>query len=264
MSRVLRHLVSLALLGVPLAASASEGDWSARSFQFEGAGSHPVLVLDTPAVGGDGYAVTGRVAYQDVQGDGYLEMWSVFPDGSRYFSRTLAASGPMAKLRGSSPERAFALPFRLQPGARGPVRLEVNAVLPAGGRVTLHGLRLESGAGGALAAPGAWWSDATGGWLGAAAGSAFGLLGALVGTLASLGRGRRVALGALLALCTGGLVALAAGAAALATGQPYAVWYPLVLLGVLGPVLGLSLRGTVRRRFEAVELRRMQALDARS
>jgi hypothetical protein len=250
MSALVRTLASLALLLVPANALA-EADWSGKTFELQGPGTHPVLVLESPAVRGDAYAITGRVAYEGVEGDAYLEMWSQLPDGSRYFSRTLAASGPLAKLRGSSPERAFALPFQLTAGAPHPTRLEVNLVLPAAGRVTLRGLRLESGAG-ATAAPGAWWSDREAGWIGGAAGSAFGLLGALVGTLSSLGRGRRFVMAALAAMGTGGLVALAAGLVAVASGQPYAVWYPLVLLGVLGPVLGFSLRGTVRRRFEAL------------
>jgi hypothetical protein len=252
MTALVRALASLALVLAPAPALA-DADWSGKTFELQGPGTHAVLVLDSPAVRGDAYAITGRVAYEGVEGDAYLEMWSQLPDGSRYFSRTLAGSGPLAKLHGSSPERAFALPFQLTGGAPHPTRLEVNLVLPAAGRVTLRGLRLESGAG--AAAPGAWWSDREAGWIGGAAGSAFGILGALVGTLSSLGRGRRFALAALAAMASAGLVALAAGALALASGQPYAVWYPLVLLGVLGPVLGFSLRGTVRRRFEALATR---------
>jgi len=37
-----------------------------------------------------GYVVRGRVQHRDVEGTAYLEMWSLMPDGSRYFSRTLA------------------------------------------------------------------------------------------------------------------------------------------------------------------------------
>jgi len=58
---------------------------------------------------------------------------------------------------------------------------------------------------------------------------------------------------AALALGVSGLFLLAAGIAALALGQPYAVWYPLVLLGVLDPALGFGLLPVVRRRFEKRE-----------
>jgi len=92
---------------------------------------------------------------------------------------------------------------------------------------------------------------------------AVGILGALIGTLCSLGRGRRFVLTGLVAIGISGLLLLAVGGAALALGQPYEVWYPLVLMGLLDPVLAFSLLPGARRRFEAVELRRMQALDLR-
>jgi hypothetical protein len=230
--------------------------------EVRGPATQRVWVAESPVVTGDQYAITGRVSYEGVEGEGYLEMWSVFSDGARYFSRTLAEAGALGALTGTSVERAFALPFSLTPGAPRPVRLEVNVVLPASGHVTLSGLRLESKAG-AMSAPGGWWSPETAGWIGAAAGSAVGMLGALVGTLCSLGRGRRLVMAGLLALGVSGLALLAVGVAALALGQPYEVWYPLLLMGVLAPVLAFSLLPAARRRFEALELRRMRSLDAR-
>jgi hypothetical protein len=65
----------------------------------------------------------------------------------------------------------------------------------------------------------------------------------------------------LLALGASGLASLAVGLVALALDQPYAVWYPLLLMGVLDPVLAFSLLPSARRRFEEIELRRMRALD---
>jgi hypothetical protein len=63
----------------------------------------------------------------------------------------------------------------------------------------------------------------------------------------------------LLALGVCGLALLAAGLLALAFGQPYAVWYPLVLVGVLDPVLAFSLLPAARRRFETLALQRAPA-----
>lgn len=262
MNPILRLAAPLALVLAPGIAFGSQGDWSERSFEFRGPGSQSIVVLESPAVAADRYAITGRVAYEGVEGDAYLEMWSQFPDGSRYFSRTLGEAGPLGKLRGSSPERPFALPFFLTPGSAPPVRLEVNVVLPGAGHVTLRGLRFGSGAE-AMGTPGAWWSDPTAGRIGGAVGSAVGLLGALIGALCSLGRGRRFVVAGLIAMGVCGLGSLVAGGVALALGQPYAVWYPLVLLGVLAPALGFSLIPVAQRRFQALELRRMQALDAR-
>jgi hypothetical protein len=262
MKSLFRLAVSLILLVAPAAAPGAPGDWSERTFEARGPGTVPIVELDSPPVTADRYAITGTVAYDGVEGEGYLEMWSQFPDGSRYFSRTLGTEGLLEKLHGTSPERPFALPFFLKPDSPRPVRLEVNVVLPAGGRVTVRGLRFGSGAD-ALRTPGAWWSGEEAGAVGGAAGGTVGVLGALVGILSSLGRGRRVVLAALLSMGIGGAAVLAAGGVALALGQPYEVWYPLVLLGVLGTALGFALLPTARRRFEALELRRIQALDAR-
>jgi hypothetical protein len=250
------------LLGVGVRPAAANGaELAGERTEVEGPASARILVVEAPAVEGDAYAIQGRVAYEGVEGDGYLEMWSVFPDGSRYFSRTLETTGPLARLRGSSPERDFTLPFFLTPDAPRPSRLEVNVVLPAAGRVRVGHLRFQGDLDAATPAD-AWWSPAAGGWIGGVAGSAVGVLGAAIGTLCSFGRGRRFVMAGLLAMGVGGLLALVAGLVALAMGQPYAVWYPLLLLGGLTPALAFTLRPTARRRFEALELRRMQALDA--
>lgn len=244
------------------AAEVASSELAARTFEIRGPGTARLAVLDAPAFSGDSYGFTGNVGYEDVEGDAYLEMWSAFPDGSRYFSRTLDTRGPTAKLTGTAEARVFALPFFLSAGDPRPVRLEVNVVLPAAGRVVVRELRFATGAE-LGAAPGAWWSPETAGWIGGLAGSAVGLFGALIGTLASLGRGRRFAIGGLFALLAVGLVMLAVGLVALASGQPYAVWYPLLLLGVLDPVLALALIPTARRRFDALALSGAQTLDAR-
>lgn len=88
-----------------------------------------------------------------------------------------------------------------------------------------------------------------------------GLLGTLMGVLGSRGKARGVVAG----LLTGGTVACAAlaaaGIAAVALGQPYGVWYGLLLPGVLGVGILLSLRPVLRRTYEGAEARRMEAKD---
>ena len=59
------------------------------------------------------------------------------------------------------------------------------------------------------------------------------------------------------------LLALAAGVAAWSASQPYAVYYPLLLVGLLGTVIPLGLRPSLKRRYQDLELRRMQAMDLR-
>jgi len=136
----------------------------------------PVLAIDAPPIAGRSYAITGTVAYEDVAGDGYIEMWTVFADGSRYFTRTLDVQGPLAKLAGSSVARPFALPFALDDRPEKPTRLEVDVVLPGPGRVHLAGLRFQS----APTPTSPWWSPRLGGWIGAL-GAGLGLLGAAIG-----------------------------------------------------------------------------------
>ncbi len=88
-----------------------------------------------------------------------------------------------------------------------------------------------------------------------------GLWGGLVGTLAPLGKGKPLVLGSLvllLAACAGCLIL---GAVALATGQPYGVWYGLLLPGVIGSVVLGSLSRVAIMAYRQAELRRIQARD---
>src|SRR5688500_2139218 len=97
----------------------------------EGGGVVRVLDLKDPKVTHASYAIRGQVKYTEVKGKAYLEMWSHFPDGSFFFSRTLDTSGPMGQLQGTSDWREFVLPFFSQPG-KFPSKIEVNIVLPQG------------------------------------------------------------------------------------------------------------------------------------
>ena len=216
----------------------------------------PITVIEKPAVGGEGYAVRGNVQYDGVQGQGFLEMWSVFPDGSRYFSRTLAEQGPQGTLSGSSDWRPFELPFHLD-GGPPPERLEIGIVLPGSGTVEIGPLELVS----LDASQGAWWSDRAGGLVGGIVGSAIGVLGGILGWLVARRRARAFTLGAMKAAVAAGALLLGVGAVALATSQPYGVTYPILLAGViLVGVFGGLLPGA-RRAYADHELRRIRALD---
>ncbi len=112
--------------------------------------------------------------------------------------------------------------------------------------------------------PGAhpWWSDRTAGLVGGWGGGLLGCLGGLIGVLCSMGKGRGLVI-ALLRIQIGlGVLCGVAGIVALAQHQPYAVWYPLVLLGVLLVVIYPCMLPIARRRYQEQELRRMQSLDA--
>ena len=113
---------------------------------------------------------------------------------------------------------------------------------------------------GVVAAP--WWNGSQGGWIGGILGTVLGLFGALIGIVASSGRGRRIAI----PLMTGAIILcallLAVGVIAWGSGQPYAVWYPLMLCGAIGVCVIGSLLPVMKRRVEELEMRRMTALDA--
>ncbi len=232
------------------------GDGTVQVASSGTGGTFPLVAIDDPVIAGDGYALTGRVRYQGVAGVGFLEMWSVFPDGGRYFSRTLAGHGPQARISGDSGWRDFELPFFLE-GSERPVRLELGLVLPGAGRVWVGPLELTS--------PGttssAWWSDRTGGLVGGIAGSLIGITGALVGLLVARGRGRRAVLATMVALAIAGGGLLVAGLVALMLSQPYAVYFPLILGGIiLVAVFGPGSR-RARRAYADVELRKIRAMD---
>jgi hypothetical protein len=248
----------------------AEGSASFEQLKVQNAQGQPrlvnVLTVERPAISNARYAIIGQVRFDGVEGTGYLEMWNHFPDGGRYFSRTLATMGPMKSLSGSSDWRPFVLPFFNKEGGPPPTRLEVNVALPGRGTVYLGPVRLVQYGPNEdpLAVAGQWWSDQGGGMLGGIAGSILGCLGAMVGWLAATGRARRLALGTLKLMILVGVIALAAGGFALLRSQPYAVYYPLLLLGGLCVVIPAGLFRSIRKRYENIELRRMRAMDAPS
>ena len=222
------------------------------------AGTFPLAVIDRPPVRGAGYAIEGRLSYADVRGTGFLQMWSVFPNGDRFFSRTLAASGRQGVITGDSGLRSFALPFFLT-GSERPSRLEVDLVLDGSGTVRLGELRLVT------LEPGGnrgWWSGRAAGLVGGIGGSLIGILGAVLGALVPRRRARRAVL-AVMACCgvVGAILIVVGGAAALLLSQPYAVYFPLLLGGgILTAVFVPGYRRT-RGAYADAELRRMRAMD---
>lgn len=224
----------------------------------------PLCEFSPPRLTERTYALRAQVKHQGVQGVGYLEMWSHFADGSQYFTRTLATAGPMGQITGFSDGRMISLPFD-KADAPSPTKLVVNLYLPGRGIVELTDLELYSPADEfpPTSIAGAWWSDRMGGLVGGLGGSFLGVfLGGCLGPLIGMGKARRFVMASFVVvgvLCAGMLVA---GVIAVVSGQPYGVYYPLILLGGLGCffcVMGLLTAGP---KYDAVELRRMTALDA--
>jgi hypothetical protein len=223
-----------------------------------------LLEIDSPPVEKT-WHVTGQVRYADVEGKGYLELLNFFPSSAGpFFTRTLSPSGPLGALGGSSDWRRFALPFDASSGAERPTRLVVNVVLPGPGTVDVGPLELHSGFGdpATWASGDTWWGDRSAGLVFGSLGAAIGILGGVIGTLAGRGRAKGLVFFLWYVVIAVGAVSFLAGLAALGMRQPYAVYYPLLLTGVICLVVFGALHRTLRRRYEASELRRMRAMDS--
>jgi hypothetical protein len=222
-----------------------------------GRSSVTVLTIERPQVGALRYRLSGQLRYDNVEGTGYLEMWSHFPDGGRYFSRTLAEEGPMMKLDGTSGWRSFVLPFDATGASYPPQLLVINVVLPGRGTVYLGPLELSEETGADAGTLGRF-----AGMAGGIAGAVVGCIGALIGVLTSLGRARRFVIVTAISLIALGALTFIAGIAAYGAIWPGSAFYPLLLLfGFLTAVVPLSLLPVIRKRYEEIELRAMRAHD---
>jgi len=113
-----------------------------------------------------------------------------------------------------------------------------------------------------LQATGQWFSARSAGLIGGIGGGLLGLWGALIGFLSSRGKARSLVLGSANALLIIGIACTIAGVFALASTQPFAVYYPLLLIGIIVVAVIGKLRGTMSAQYEQLELKKMQSLDA--
>ena len=230
-----------------------------------------LFTVSKPPISNLTYAVTGRIKYENVRGDGYLEMWNYFPPlqpglpEGQFFSRTLGLSGEMGKITGTSDWRNFALPFDRTGASGPPTHLDLNLLLPGRGTVYLGPFTLVQFSGRAEDShhTGVWWSRRQGDWIGGLLGSLAGILGGTIGTLAGSGKARRFVLVTQKIMIVFGWILATSGFVALARAQPYHVWYPLLLCGVLAVAIFWALLPVTRKRYHDLELRRMAAVDAR-
>ena len=226
-------------------------------------------VVEGPVATGRFYAVEGRVQYTDVQGQGFLEMMNHFPgvEGGQpmaYFSRTLSQKGLLQQVSGGSEWRDFRLPFMKDDDTPQPGKLVISLHLPGTGTVQVTGgtLRNYPSRGALMSEPGLWWPAHWSSWIGAGVGITFGCWGSLLGILSQIGRGRGFVSTSVLVNIVVGMVALILGLAAVVMNQPYHIYYPLLLIGVLLTCIMLGMRKNLMRQFSAAEERKMAAMDA--
>ena len=220
-----------------------------------------ILRVESPRIAARQYAMRGELRCENVEGTGYLEMWSHFPGGGAYFSRTLGEAGPMAALHGTSGWRPFLLPFDATGATGEPERLVVNLHLEGRGLVELRNLELIRSPNAFTGVASPWWSGSSVGLIAGLGGALLGCLGSLAEWLVARGRARNAVLAGARIVIGLGIAAVIAGVIAAAAHQPAPVWYALLLTGALC-VLILPFR---LRRYEesyrAAELRRMTSLD---
>ena len=231
-------------------------------------GQEPVrvtlLTIEDPEVTLRAHGLRTLMRHRGVTKPAYLEMLTFFPDGRSYFTRTTASHGPLRCIEGTSDWRLVLLPFFRGNHLEDPSKIVLNLYTDGPGVVELGPVTLtqSSGAFDLKDTPHAWWGQRTAGMMGGIIGLYGGILGTLVGILGSRGKARRFVFGLMRFTLALGVALAAVGMTALLRGQPYAVWYPPILAGVLFIVLPLGLFRTLRRRYEALELRRMESLDA--
>ena len=102
-------------------------------------------------------------------------------------------------------------------------------------------------------------SNLIGGFAGAGIGILGGTFGAAVGMMAPKAKGRAIILGCMLGAAILGACVFVVGIVAVSLGQPYHVWYPMVLLGALLAGLFGGLRPVIRKRYQEAEARRLDA-----
>ena len=233
-----------------------------------------LIELPDPGISSSVYALRGMVRYADVQGNGFLQLDSHFGEAGTFFSKGLAAAGPLGKISGSSDWRPFVLPFYANSGdqAEGasplPEKLSLSLFLPGSGTVSIAEVGLYQYASGedplrlAMQTTGQWFSDRSAALLGGIGGSLIGLWGTLIGVLSSRGKARHFVLGSANALLVIGIASVVGGVMAIATAQPYTVYYPLLLIGIIVVAVCGKTRGSLSARYGQLELKRMQSMDA--
>ena len=107
-----------------------------------------------------------------------------------------------------------------------------------------------------------WFDPNVYAWIpGTAVGVVGGTVGALVGMCAPRGILKPLVYGLHFALIGVCCILLVLGVIALASGQPYGIWYGLGLPGLIGVVVCGSLTPVIRKRYIEAELRKSMADD---
>jgi hypothetical protein len=136
-----------------------------------------------------------------------------------------------------------------------PTQLEVHLEMQGRGTIYIRPIRIYGVAG-------SWWSPQQIGLIGGIGGSVIGCFGALLGLLASKGKARTFVLATMKIFIALGILLTIAGFVAVVSSQPYAVWYALLLPGVILTLVFSLTLPSIQRRYDELEIRRMTSVDA--
>lgn len=266
-------LLALPVQAEELLEDISLGGESLTISAVPGRQTHVLIELDEPGVSAPAYALKGMVRYNDVQGEAFLQLDNDFGSHGSFFTKGVAATGPLGRISGSSDWRPFVLPFQASQDEQAdgelllPKKLTLSVFLPGSGTVTVTDLGLYQYADGENplqmhSQAGQWFSSQAAGWIGGIGGTLLGLWGAMIGVLSSRGKARGFVVGSANVILVIGIGSLIAGIVALGMAQPYAVYFPLLLMGVIVVAVVAMLYRTLSARYEQLELQRMQSMDA--
>ncbi|HEY3931235.1 MAG TPA: hypothetical protein VGM58_02580 [Verrucomicrobiae bacterium] len=238
--------------------------------------------ISNPAVTNLTYGFIGQIKSENVHGDGYLEMWNYFPPEKSGMSEKVYSSSDMIgsahptfekpkgfpvqknNITGTADWKNFIQTFDATGELKPPTKTGIGIFLPGSGTVYLRYVIFcqYKDNGSFPVASNDWWSSKQSGMIGGIGGSIIGCFGALVGLLAGKGRARRFVLAITKIFIVLGILLTIAGLAAVMLKQPYAVWYALLLSGIIvTSVFGANLR-IIQKRYDDLEIRRMASIDA--
>jgi hypothetical protein len=109
-----------------------------------------------------------------------------------------------------------------------------------------------------------WFDSRTAGIIGGILGICLGIAGGIIGGscwFCIRKRKKKLLYGMFGIVIATSFALLITGLIALLSKQPYHVWYPFLLSGLLGTIIFSSLLPMIRRLFIEIEMRKMQAKD---
>jgi len=126
------------------------------------------------------------------------------------------------------------------------ITLKISVIMPGKGVVEISKLMVNS-----PDVSNKWFTAPTAGIIGGVLGGLWGLYGALIGCVGGIllprGKGRKLLKGMLIFGLVMGVLQLLAGIAALCFHQPYHVWYPLVLAGLIIAIVSTCLFWSLKK-----------------